>query len=170
MVTTLRCKDVMTRELVTCRNTDAADEVARAMRRNNVVMMPVLDENVRLVGVISDRDLALRVLADRLSLDTPVEEVMRTEDLIICREGDNLETVESKLADARKLRALVVADHDSLKLVGILGVSDLTRAEDRDRVGELVSEISKNRVAPTLIETAGAAAARPRSDEERISD
>ncbi len=146
MVTTLRCKDVMTREVVTCLASDTADEVARGMARYNVSMMPVLDEKGSLVGVISDRDLALRILGERKSSDTPVEEVMLTENFLIIRESDNLETAENKLADASKIRAVVVDDNDSKKLVGMLGLSDIAQAEEREQVGELVSRATKSRV------------------------
>ena len=137
----------MTREVVTCSASDPADEVARGMCRYNVAMMPVLDAGGKLIGVISDRDLALRVLGERKSPQTPVEEVMQPENLIIIHASDNLETAENRLADSGKPRAVVVDDNDPTRLVGLIGMSDVAQAEDREQVGELLTRATKRRVA-----------------------
>ena len=98
----------------------SVEACARMMRDNHVGFVPVVDGRGQVVGVVTDRDLAVRVLAEDLPAETPVGEVM-TRDVRICRFDDDVESAERKMASTRKSR-LVVTD-DGGRCVGVISRS-----------------------------------------------
>lgn len=118
-------RDVMTtHELFRAVETDDARSVARMLREHNVASLPVLDTDGRLTGMITDRDLALRVLGEGRSFETPIRDVMTTPVRYVSPEA-SLEEMESFMRQYR-IRHLPVAD-DDMRLVGFISLSDLAR-------------------------------------------
>jgi len=114
-------------------------DAARLMAQNDIGSLPV-GENERLVGMITDRDIAVRAVADGKSPDTKVRDVMSSE-VLYCFEDETLEQVARNMGDM-KVRRLPVLDREK-RLVGIVSVGDLARTEDEVTVGAAVSEISE---------------------------
>ncbi len=86
------CKDVMTPNPICCLPTDNVKDVARTMQRENIGPMPVIDNNEsqKLIGIITDRDLAMKVVGEgRDASHTRVEAVM-TRKVVTCRADDEL--------------------------------------------------------------------------------
>lgn len=106
----------------------------------------MLDDDWRVLGIVTDRDLVVRALAEDMEPDTPVGKVM-TRDVRVCHPNDSLRWAEEKMAAAKKSR-LVVVDTDG-RCVGIISLSNIARADTRARAGGVL-------YAVTLRETGGA--------------
>lgn len=117
-------------------------DAATAMREEDVGLLPV-GENDKLVGVITDRDIAIRAVAAGLGPDTPVRDVMSAE-VLFCYDDDDLDDAAQKMGDLQ-VRRLPVLERENGQLVGIISMADIARAGDHDveRTGAALSEISE---------------------------
>jgi CBS domain-containing protein len=123
-----------------CRERATVRECARVMRDAAVGFVPVVDDYDRVVGVVTDRDIAVRAVADDLPMETPVERVM-TRDVRLCRADDPLELAERKMSNAR-LSRLVVADEEG-RGVGVISLSDVAQADSRRRAGTVLRAVTR---------------------------
>jgi CBS domain-containing protein len=94
----------------------------------------------RLIGMITDRDIAVRGVAKGHGPDTPVGDLM-TNDLVILRIDDEIEDAATKMAEAQ-VRRLPVIDGDE-KLCGIVSLGDLSRETDSDCANEALEGVSE---------------------------
>ena len=136
------CADVMTKNPVYCLPTDTASQAAQLMRDENVGPVPVVEssETKTVIGIITDRDLALKIVAERRHPDAPLEEVM-TRDPLVCRANDHLQSALDAMADGRVRRIPVIDDRD--RLVGIISQADVAVRFGVPRTtGQVVEEIS----------------------------
>lgn len=122
----MKCKDLITRKPFTVTEDETVDRCARIMRAQEIGFLPVLDERRRVIGVVTDRDLATRVLADRLSPDTKIGEIMTTGEIAFCGPEDDLAIAESRMKKWRKSR-LVVMD-EFRHCLGVISISDVARS------------------------------------------
>jgi IMP dehydrogenase len=136
----MQCKEAMKAPVKTCSQKAPVAECARLMAEHNIGFIPVLDDQNALVGVVTDRDLALRVLGKDRSNQTPVSEVMTTE-VVTCSAEDGLHFAEQQLNDARKSRIVVV--DSSRNVVGVLSLSDIGRIEDPERAGQVLRGVTR---------------------------
>ena len=134
------CREVMSKNVVSCRETDTVDHCARVMRDKNVGFLPVLDARGMVNGLVTDRDLTVRVLAEDLSLATPVGSVM-TRDVRVCRAMDPLRAAERHMAEVKRSR-LVVVD-DAGRCVGVISLSDVVQADTRAHAGHVLYEVTQ---------------------------
>jgi CBS domain-containing protein len=141
---TKKCRDVMTEDLVFCTPGDAVSEVAKMMKREDIGPVLIVDSerSKTLVGIVTDRDLAIKVVGEgRDPKNTKVEEVM-TRKLITCHADDNVENAMKAMAQYQ-LRRIPVVD-ENMKLVGIISQADVaTRVDEPERTAEVVREISQ---------------------------
>jgi CBS domain-containing protein len=141
---TKKCRDVMTEELVFCTPGDTVSKVAQLMKREDIGPVLIVDNerSKTLVGIVTDRDLALKVVGEgRDPKSTKVEEVM-TRKLITCHADDNVENAMKAMAQYQ-LRRIPVVD-ENMKLVGIISQADVaTRVDEPERTAEVVREISQ---------------------------
>jgi CBS domain-containing protein len=114
-------------------------EAAILMAKIDAGILPVGD-NDRLVGMISDRDIAVRAIALGKGPDTPVREVM-SEDVKYCFENDDVDDVAQNMADI-KVRRLPVLNTDK-RLVGIVSLGDLALTDGPANAGEALCGISE---------------------------
>ena len=101
-------------------------EAAQFMLRHDAGSLPVCDGD-RLVGMITDRDIAVRAIAEGRGPDTPVRDAM-TDHIDFCFDDDEVEEVAMKMSDMQVRRFPVVSREDK-KLVGIVSLGDLSRSE-----------------------------------------
>ena len=143
----MTCSEVMTPAPVTCRPGDPIVDAARLMRSYDVGSLPVVkdDESQVLVGVITDRDIAIRVVAEgRDVADTTVADVMSAE-VVTCKTTDLYQEALQTMG-ANQLRRMPVID-DQRRVVGIIAQADVaTRIAQPTTTGALVEAISKNEV------------------------
>ncbi len=131
--------DVMTRNVRTLAPGATVADAAKAMRELNVGVIPVC-EGDKLLGVVTDRDIVLRAVAEGLDGGTPLSTVMST-DIRTARETDDLDTVLADMA-SRQIRRLPVLDA-SQRLAGIISIGDIAvKGQDEEDVGQSLADIS----------------------------
>ncbi len=137
----MRVGDIMATNVECVRPDDTIQEAAYVMKERNIGLLPVCDHD-RFVGMVTDRDIAIRaVAAGRDPKLTRVHAVM-TPDVICCHEDDNLEEA-ARLMRERQVRRIVVLDSRKF-LVGILSLGDLAAASDDPyRVGEVLQAVTE---------------------------
>lgn len=139
-----KCKDVMTQDPVCCLPTDTVSKAAQLMKTENVGSIPVVEDiqTMKLIGILTDRDLALQVVAyERDASSTLVEDVM-TYEVITCRATDDVQKAVDAMAQ-HQLRRMPVIDSDH-RIVGIISQADVaTRVERSEEIAEMVKEISQ---------------------------
>ena len=101
-------------------------EAAQFMLRADAGAMPV-GEGDKLVGMVTDRDIAVRGVAAGRGPDTPVRDVM-TDEVIYCFDDDEVEAVALKMSD-RQVRRMPVLSREDETLVGIVSLGDISRSE-----------------------------------------
>lgn len=130
----MKVADAMTLEVQLCTPDDTLKDVAEAMLALDVGLLPVTDGD-RLIGMITDRDIAVRAVADgRAPGNTSVRDVM-SEGVGYCFEDDDAEAAAQIMAKYQ-VRRLPVLNRDK-RLVGVIALADLGRAEARSAQGAL---------------------------------
>ena len=130
--------EAMTAQVVTAKPTDSIKAVANIMKQIDTGAAPVVD-NGKVIGLITDRDIVLRVVAEGGDLNGPVSAVM-SEDVQTCREDDNLADAAARMG-SHQLRRLPVLN-DAGRLVGILSLGDVAQDYGAKKVGQTLEEIS----------------------------
>ncbi|WOS66470.1 CBS domain-containing protein [Sinorhizobium fredii] len=132
----MRVRDVMSRQVYTVSPTDTAQSVARLMKETGVGALPVEVPGVgTILGIVTDRDILVSVVAQALSTSTAVFEFM-TVAAESCEEGDSILLAAQKMHDL-KIRQLVVVD-EKRHAAGIIALADIVRVSPE--LGELVLE------------------------------
>ena len=135
----MKISEVMTRDVQTVRPDQPVQQAASFMLSADAGSIPVTDGD-RLIGMITDRDIAVRGVAKGYGPDTPVRELM-TNDIVCVRDDDDVDEVASKMSDAQ-VRRLPVIDDDH-RLCGIVSLGDLSRDADEDAVNEALEGVSE---------------------------
>ncbi len=137
----MKINEIMTADVVVVRPETTVQEAAQEMRSLGIGCVPVCDGD-RLVGMLTDRDIALRLVAEGLSpLNTAVSQCM-TPEVRWCYEDESIEEAQ-KVMKERQIRRLPVISREK-RLVGILSVGDLAiKTDATTEVGETVREISE---------------------------
>jgi CBS domain-containing protein len=138
-----RCRDVMTDDVVVVGTGQSVRDAARIMRELNVGFVPVCQSDHTVLGAITDRDLAVRVVADDRCATATVQDVMSS-DLVACHPDDPVTLAEERMRERQVNRILVVEDNG--RLAGVISLADLTQLSDDRRVGQLASRISEREV------------------------
>ena len=135
----MKVREAMTTKVRTANPEQTICEAACLMAECDAGILPV-GQNDRLVGVITDRDIAIRAVAHGKSPETPVSEVMSKE-VLYCFEDEDLEHVAKNMGDV-KVRRLPVLNRKK-RLVGIVSVGDLALTANAQVAGRAVADISK---------------------------
>ena len=136
----MKVKEAMTRDVRLVKPDQPISEAAKLMAELDIGALPV-EESDRLVGMITDRDIAVRAVALGRGPDTPVSEVMSRE-IKYCYEDQSIDEVTQNMGELR-IRRLPVLTRDK-RLVGILSLGDLAIDEGaRDEAGEALGGISR---------------------------
>jgi CBS domain-containing protein len=140
----MKCSEVMTKDPSCCLPTDGVFDAAQLMKSEDVGPIPIVSDKQtrKLVGIVTDRDLALKVVAEGLDpKQTTVEEIMTT-GVMTCGPDDDVSNV-LKLMEQHHIRRIPIVD-DKDCLVGIIAQADVaTRIDQPDKTHEVVEEISK---------------------------
>jgi len=135
----MKVSEVMTREVQTISPNDPVQQAASFMLGADAGSIPVT-EGDRLIGMITDRDIAVRGVAKGYGPDTPVRELM-TNDLVIVRINDDVKEAASKMSEAQ-VRRLPVIDEDE-RLCGIVSLGDISREADNECASEALVGVSQ---------------------------
>jgi CBS domain-containing protein/nucleotide-binding universal stress UspA family protein len=136
--TGMQVKDIMTQPVEVVPPTATLDEAARRMREVDIGMLPVLD-GAEVVGVVTDRDLAVRAIAQGLDPKTATVEEVMTAQVHYCFDDQSVEEAAATMADTG-LRRLVVLDR-AMRLTGIVSLDDVAvGAENLELAGETLEQ------------------------------
>ncbi|MBK1620811.1 hypothetical protein CKO42_20735 [Lamprobacter modestohalophilus] len=136
----MQLQDVMTPQLEYIGHNASMIDAARMMREHDIGMLPVLEEN-QIVGTLTDRDIVIRGLADRIDPETPVSHLM-TNGVELRYVDDDVEEA-AKLMEQKQIRGLIVVDRDE-RSVGVVSLGDLaTRSDQIQLSGEVLEEVSQ---------------------------
>jgi CBS domain-containing protein len=135
----MKVSEVMTREVATVRPDQTVQEAASFMLRDDAGSMPVT-EGDRLIGMITDRDIAVRGVAKGYGPDTPVRELM-TSGVVCARVEDDVEEVATKMSRAQVRRLPVIDENE--RLCGIVSLGDLVREADEECAEEALEGVSQ---------------------------
>ena len=134
----MKVSDVMSTDVETVRPDQMVREAARFMLQADAGSIPVTEGN-RLVGMITDRDIAVRGVALGYGPETPVSELM-TSGVVSAQADELIEEAARKMGEAQ-VRRLPVIDHDQ-RLVGIVSLGDLARETDEETAGQALEGVS----------------------------
>ena len=135
----MRVSEAMTRDVQLIEPTQNIREAAQLMAELDAGIIPVR-EGDQLVGMITDRDIAVRAVAEGRGPDTAVREVM-TDDVKYCYEDDDTDDMARNMADIR-VRRLPVLTREK-RLVGIISLGDMAVSDEPGKAGEAVAGISQ---------------------------
>jgi CBS domain-containing protein len=135
----MKVREVMTRNVQTVGPDQPVREAASFMLQADAGSIPVTHGD-RLIGMITDRDIAVRGVAKGYGPDTPVRELM-TNDLVTARDDDDVEDVASRMGEAQVRRLPVIDSND--QLCGIVSLGDLSRDADTDCASEALEGVTE---------------------------
>ena len=134
----MKISDVMTRDVATVRPDQTAREAANFMLNSDAGSIPVT-EGDRLIGMITDRDIAVRGVAEGRGPDCTVRDLM-SEQIICAREDDTVDDVAQRMSEAQ-VRRLPVVDEQQ-RLVGIVSLGDLSRETTGESAHQALEGVS----------------------------
>jgi CBS domain-containing protein len=139
-----QCRDIMTKDPVCCAASETANSLAKAMREHDIGAVPIVSDqgSKKLVGVVTDRDLALRVVAeDRDPKSVRAEEVMSRDVATCSPESDIQQCMETM--ERRQVRRVPIVDNSG-RMVGMIAQADIAfRMRRPEQTAEVVQEISR---------------------------
>jgi CBS domain-containing protein len=121
----MKCREVMTDDPVCCLPGDLVSHAARVMRREHVGPVPVISDerSMEIIGVVTDRDLAIKVVAESRDPNrTTVGDVM-THTIVVCREDDDLSSAIAAMEE-HQISRIPVIDYSG-RIVGIISHDDV---------------------------------------------
>ena len=139
-----KCDEVMTKNPVCCLPNDVVAKVAQLMKSENVGSIPVIENEQakKLIGIVTDRDLTLKVVAEGLDSKSIKAEAVMTLEVVTCLADDDLQKALDVMAK-HQLRRIPVIDKDH-KVVGIIAQADVAiRLNQPEKTAEMVKGISK---------------------------
>ncbi len=135
----MKVRECMTRDVVVANPGDSISEAARMMAECDAGALPV-GENDKLVGMITDRDIAVRAVAKNLAPDTLVRDVMSKE-VLYCFDDEDIDQVADNMGN-QQIRRLPVVNRDK-RLVGIISLGDIAQGAEPSQTGQALEEISR---------------------------
>ncbi len=134
-----RCREIMTKNVRTATRKTSLREAAVMMRDGDMGAVPVV-EGDRLVGIVTDRDIVVRAIAEGRDADAPVSEAMTTELFMVAPEDFVFEAI--RLMGDKQVRRIPVVDGNGV-LAGIIAMADVAlETEDEREIAETLEEIS----------------------------
>ncbi len=135
----MKVSDAMSGDVQVVSPTQSIRDAAKIMAKIDAGVLPV-GENDRLVGMITDRDIAIRAVAEGKPPTTMVRDIM-SDEVLYCFDDQDLDEVAQNMGDT-KVRRLPVLNREK-RLVGIISLGDVARNEDAGTTGQTISHISE---------------------------
>jgi CBS domain-containing protein len=135
----MKVSDAMTSQVSTAAPTDTVRKVAQVMAHVETGAVPIV-ENGKVVGLVTDRDIVLRVVAEGRSFDSPISDAMSEGEVQSVKEDDILADATAKMANYQ-IRRLVVLN-EAGALTGILSLGDVAKDYGAKQVGKTLEDIS----------------------------
>jgi len=135
----MKVSEVMTRDVHVASPRQSLQDVATAMAKLDTGALPV-GENDRLVGMVTDRDIVVRAIAEGMQPNTEIRNIM-TADVKYCFDDQDIDDVMRNMGEVQ-IRRLPVINHDK-RLVGILSLGDVAISKEASEAGQALSSISQ---------------------------
>lgn len=129
-------KDIMNTRLIIVHNDASIAEAARIMKENNIGWLPVQEDH-SIVGVVSDRDIVIRVISNKLDPKTTTVKEIASSTIVFCNETDDVKLI-AEIMKEHQVRRLLVIDSDR-NPVGVVSISDMALETEKER--ELTGEV-----------------------------
>ena len=139
-----KCSEVMTKNPVCCLPVDLVSKAAQLMKSEHVGSIPVIEseETKKLVGIVTDRDLALKIVAEGLDAKSTKVEAVMSRKMVTCHAEDDLQKAVDEMSE-NQLRRILIVDDDN-KILGIIAQADVaTHFDHPKKTAAMVKEISQ---------------------------
>ena len=140
-----KCNEVMTKNPVCCLPTDLVSKAAELMKSKDIGPVPIIEneQTRKLVGIVTDRYLALKIVAEGRDPKSTKAEAVMTRDVVTCRAEDDLQKALDAMS-GHKLRRIPVVDNNN-GIVGIIAQADVaTRVDQPEKTAAMVRGISQS--------------------------
>lgn len=136
----MKVKDLMTKSPACCLAKDSLRDIAQRMVECDCGMIPIVDDDGKAIGAVTDRDIVCRAIAkDRNPLELTAGDVMTSPAITVHPDADLKEFIH--LLEERKIRRVLVADDDG-RCVGIVSQADLVRGSSDEAIAHVLREVS----------------------------
>jgi CBS domain-containing protein len=136
----MRCKDVMKTNVHYAALTDTVQSAARAMRDRNIGFLPVRGADGRVVGTLTDRDIAVRVASEDKSASKCRVSDFMTREVVACLPTDDLARAEELMATHKKSRVVVVDEKGAP--CGVISLSDIAERDSTTRAAVTLRQVA----------------------------
>jgi len=136
----MKLSEIMTREVDVIQPDDSLQSAAKKMRDRDIGFLPVCDGD-ELMGVLSDRDITIRALAEGMDVSVMLGRDLMTTPAIYCFEDQDVSEAAKIMAE-NQIRRLVVLSRDDKRLVGVISLGDLARNGTTDISGRVLQRVS----------------------------
>jgi CBS domain-containing protein len=137
----MKLREIMTREVEIVHPDDSLQTAAQKMRYRDVGFLPVCDGD-RLIGVLTDRDIALRATAEGVDPSKSLSTEWVTNPVVYCFEDQDVDEA-AQLMREHQIRRLVILGRDDRRLVGVVSLGDLATNVEEQKSGEVLQEVSE---------------------------
>jgi CBS domain-containing protein len=137
----MKLSEIMTREVEVIQPDDSLRVAAKKMRERDIGFLPVCDGET-LLGVLSDRDITIRALADGMDVNIMLGRDLMTSPAIYCFEDQDVSEA-ARIMEENQIRRLVVLNRESKRLVGVVSLGDLARNDTVDLSGKVLQKVSE---------------------------
>jgi len=136
----MKLSEIMTREVAVIQPDDSLQFAAKKMRDRDIGFLPVCDGD-ELLGVLSDRDITIRALAEGMDVSVMLGRDLMTTPAIYCFDDQDVDEAAKIMAE-NQIRRLVVLSRDDKRLVGVISLGDLARNGTTDVSGNVLKRVS----------------------------
>lgn len=143
----MKLEKVMKTDVECVKTFENVFSAAERMKARNIGFLPVCDESGAVVGTVTDRDLAIRVLGERRNPESCLVGEVMTGGPITCTTDDDVHTVEELMAEAHVSR-IVCVDDDRCP-IGVISLSDIAQEEKGGRAAAILREVSAREARPS---------------------
>src|SRR6266508_6878620 len=137
----MKLSEIMTREVQILQPDDTLRLAAEKMRNRDIGFLPVCDGEI-LMGVLSDRDIAIRALADSMDINVMLGRDLMTTPAIYCFDDQDV-TEAAKVMGENQIRRLVILSSENERVVGVISLGDLVRKGITDLSGQVLQKVSE---------------------------
>jgi CBS domain-containing protein len=137
----MKLSEIMTRDVAIIQPDDSLQTAAKMMRDLNIGFLPVCDGET-LIGVLSDRDITVRALAEGMDVNIMLGRDLMTVPAVYCFEDQDVSEAAQIMAE-NQIRRLVILGRENNRVVGVLSLGDLARHETADRSGQVLQRVSQ---------------------------
>jgi CBS domain-containing protein len=137
----MRCEEIMKGDVSTVSRDATVQEAARLMADEDIGFLPVVDGSNKAVGTITDRDIAVRLVAQGLPADSIRVHQVMTKNVVSCKRSEDLSMAQKLMKESKVSRILVLGNDGSP--AGVISLGDLAEREDESAAGSTLREVKE---------------------------